>query len=275
MKAAVWRKASMYAASVLGMIIIIIPLYVTLATALKTPSQTAVSFFSPPSSLYLGNFAEIVDSPKFWTYVMNSFVITLISVALILAIVPMVSYAISRNAKRTYYAFLYTFILSGIFVPFQVIMLPMAKHMAELDLLNRSGLIIMHVAFSLTQGTFLCVGYLKTIPLELDEAARIDGCGVWRTFTSIIYRLMSPILATLVVLKSLLIWNDFLLPLLMLNRSNEFWTLPLYIYNFKSDYSFNYNLAFAGFCMSMAPILIVYVLTQRFIINGLTEGALK
>lgn len=266
---------SKYTISVIGMIIIMIPIYVTLVTALKTPSQTAISFFSPPSKLYFGNFAEIINSPRFWTYVMNSVLITVISVGLIMVVVPMVSYAISRNAKRKYYVLLYSFILSGIFVPFQVIMLPMAKQMASLDLLSRSGLIIMHVTFALTQGTFLCVGFLKSIPLELDEAAKIDGCGVWKTFTKIIYRLMSPILATLMILKSLFIWNDFLLPLLMLNRSNKFWTLPLYIYNFKGEYSFNYNLAFAGFFMSMVPILIVYMLTQRFIISGLTEGALK
>ncbi|WP_325176668.1 carbohydrate ABC transporter permease [Paenibacillus alkalitolerans] len=264
-----------YAVLAAGMIVILIPVYVTLSTALKTPHQSAISFFSPPSGLYLGNFYEIVNSTKFWTYLMNSVMITVISVALMLVVVPMVSYAISRNAKSKYYVFLYFIILSGIFVPFQVIMLPMAKQMAALDLLNRSGLIIMHVTYALTQGTFLCVGYLKSIPLELDEAAKIDGCGVWKIFTRIIYRLMTPILATFLILKSLFVWNDFIFSLIILNRSNEFWTLPLYIYNFKTEYSFNYNLAFAGFFMSMVPILIVYALTQRFIITGLTEGALK
>jgi raffinose/stachyose/melibiose transport system permease protein len=270
-----WGQISRYFLLIIGMIIILIPFYITLATALKTPSQSRVNYFSPPSSLYLGNFAEIVESAKFWTYVMNSVVITVIAVGLIMIIVPMVSYAISRNSGKKYYSLLYLMILAGIFIPFQVIMLPMSKQMANLDLLNQSGLIIMHVTFALTQGTFLCVGFLKSIPLELDEAAKIDGCGVGQTFIKIIYRLMTPILATLLILKSLSIWNDFLLPLLMLNRSNELWTLPLYIFNFKTEYSFNYNLSFAGFFMSMLPILIVYILCQRFIISGLTEGALK
>ena len=268
-------RISNYTALIIGMIIILIPMYITLSTALKTPSQTRVNFFSPPTSLYFGNFMKIIDSSSFWMYVMNSIVITVVSVTLIMVIIPMVSYAISRNANHKYYFILYAIILAGIFVPFQVIMLPMSKQMASLDLLNRSGLIIMHMTFAITQGTFLCVGFLKSIPLELDEAAKIDGCGVWMTFTKIIYRLMMPILATILILKSLFIWNDFFLPLLMLNRGNELWTLPLYIYNFQTEYSFNYNLSFAGFFMSMLPILIVYMVCQRFIISGLTEGALK
>lgn len=268
-------RLSQYAVLLIGIVIILIPLYITVATALKTPSQTTISFFAPPTSLYLGNFAEIVQSGKFWTYVWNSVWITAVSVALIMIVVPMAAYAISRNANSKYFVVLYLVILSGIFVPFQVIMLPMTKQMAMLDLLNRGGLILMHVTFALTQGIFLSVGYLKSIPLELDEAAKIDGCSIWKIFTRIIYRLMMPILATILILKSLFIWNDFLLPLLMLNRSNELWTLPLYIYNFRTEYSVNYNLSFAGFFMSMTPILLVYMLSQRFIISGLTEGALK
>ncbi|MFD0961720.1 carbohydrate ABC transporter permease [Paenibacillus chungangensis] len=122
---------------------------------------------------------------------------------------------------------------------------------------------------------FLCVGFLKNIPLELDQASKIDGCGVWLTFSRIIYPLLMPIIATILILNSLWIWNDFQLPLIKLNTHPDLWTLPLFIYNFKSEVSFDYTLALAAFALSMAPIAIMYALTHKMIIGGLTEGSIK
>ncbi|PZE22854.1 carbohydrate ABC transporter permease [Paenibacillus xerothermodurans] len=257
------------------MIAILIPMYVTVSVAMKTQEESTRSIFALPSSFYLGNFEKVINAGKYWTYVSNSLLITIVSIAFMLLLIPMVSYAISRNYKKKYYIFLYYFILSGIFVPFQVIMLPIVKHMSNLDLLNQAGLIIMYVALSFTQGMFLSVGYLKNVPLELDEACKMDGGGVWQTFSRVIYPLMLPITATILILNSLWIWNDFMLPLVLLNRSPNYWTLPLFIYNFKTEYTIDYNLAFAGFFMSMLPILVLYGFMQRYIISGLTEGALK
>lgn len=268
-------KILSYSFLVMGAIFILAPIYLTLSIAMKTRAETTISFFGPPSTLYLDNFISVIHKANFWKMVQNSTFITIVSLIIMLIFIPMVSYAISRNANKTYYKWVYTIILMGIFVPFQAIMLPIYRHMGNFDLLNHSGLIAMYVTLSFSQGLFLCVGFLKNIPLELDQASKIDGCGVWLTFIRIIYPLMLPIIATILILNSLWIWNDFQLPLIMLNRHPDFWTLPLFIYNFKTEVSFDYNLAFAAFSLSMAPIAIMYVFTQKYIIGGLTEGSIK
>ncbi|WP_240762651.1 carbohydrate ABC transporter permease [Paenibacillus thalictri] len=264
-----------YALLIIGMAVVMLPMYLTVTLAFKTREETAKSIFSLPSSIYLGHMKTILGNGRFWVYLQNSLTITLVSLLIIIVIVPMVSYAISRNFGKTYYKFVYVFILSGIFVPFQVIMLPTLHYMSDLKLMNHTGLIIMYVTLALTQGIFLCVGFLKNIQFELDEASRIDGCSIWQTFMKIIFPLMAPIIVTITTLNSLGIWNDFTLPLILLNRSPNFWTLPLFIYNFKTEYSIDYNLAFAGFLLTMLPIIALYGYLQRFLISGLTEGALK
>ncbi|MCS7461450.1 carbohydrate ABC transporter permease [Paenibacillus doosanensis] len=257
-----------------GITVIIFPMYITITLALKTPAESARSFFALPSSLYLGNFAKVLEG-EFWVYATNSLIITGVSVFLVVMIVPAVSFAVSRNFNKRYFKYLYYLMLTGIFIPFQVIMLPVLKHLSSMHLQNKVGIIIMYIVLSFSQGLFLCVGFLKNVPMELDEASRIDGCGILRTFIRVIYPLMTPIIVTLVTLQSLWIWNDFALPLVLLNSSPNYWTLPMFIYNFSNEYSFDYNLAFAAFLLSMLPILAVYGFLQKRIIAGLTEGAIK
>lgn len=259
----------------IGSILVLTPVYLTITVAFKTREEVSVNFYGLPKQWYFDNFINILQREHFWKVTLNSFAITIISLIFMVIFIPMVSFAISRNAKRKYFQGLYYFILSGIFVPFQAVMLPIYLHMSNLKLLNQTGLIIMYITLSFAQGIFLCVGFLKNIPLEFDQASKIDGCGVWTTFTKVIYPLMIPIISTILILNSLWIWNDFQLPLIMLNRHPDFWTLPLFIYNFKSEVSFDFNLAFAAFVLSMAPITLVYIFTQRYIIGGLTEGAIK
>lgn len=275
MKANPFFRTLAYFSLGLGSLIILIPVYLTVAIAMKTREETTKNFFSPPSSFYLDNFVNVMNKSNFWTVVQNSAIITIVSLLFMMLVIPMVSYAISRNMNKRYYKAIYLLILSGIFVPFQAVMLPIYRHMGSLDLLNQGGLVIMYVTLSFAQGLFLCVGFLKNIPLELDQASKIDGCGVWMTFTRIIYPLIMPIMATILILNSLWMWNDFQLPLIMLNRHPSLWTLPLFIYNFKSEVSFDYTLAFAAFALSMAPITLLYAFTQKYIIGGLTEGSIK
>lgn len=163
----------------------------------------------------------------------------------------------------------------GLFIPSQVIMLPVTKLMTNLNLLNRTGLILLYLAFSLTQGVFLFVNYIKGLPYEIEESAFMDGCNVFQTYTRIVLPLIKPMISTLLIMDLLWIWNDFMLPLLILNRSQELWTLPLFQYNFKTEYSFDYTMAFTAYLMSMLPMLIVYCLGQKHIIKGLTAGSVK
>lgn len=259
-----------------GVLLILFPMYLTIVTSFKTQKETAQNFFGLPSAFYLGNFKAVISDNNFMTYVGNSLTITLCSLLLILLIVPLVSYAITRNLKKPYYKAIYVMFSLGIFIPFQVIMLPVVKLMTSFSLLNKYGLIILYVTYSLAQGVFLYVGYIKNnMPIELEEAAYIDGASKIKTYIMVVFPMLKPMTATIIITNSLWIWNDFLLPLLMLNKSDKFWTLPLFQYNFQSTYAVEYNLAFASFVLTIVPILIVYLVFQKHILSGMTNGAVK
>ncbi|GGF97865.1 carbohydrate ABC transporter permease [Paenibacillus aceti] len=265
-----------YILLLMGLVVILTPLYLTLITAFKTTKESARNFFSFPTELYLGNFQEVINSNNFFQFFANSIMITAVSIVLILLVVPLTAYAISRNLDKWYFKTFYILLILGIIVPFQVIMLPVTKLMTQLHLLNRVGLIFLYVTFALTQGVFLYVGYIRTtIPKELEEAAYVDGCTKFRTYCSIIFPLLAPLTATIIIINAFWIWNDFLLPLLILNKAETYWTLPLFQYNFKSTYSVNYNLLFSSFVLTIIPIMTVYVIFQKQIIAGLTGGAVK
>lgn len=259
----------------LGLILILAPLYVVIVNTFKDLEEASKGFFSLPQSLNFQNYEELFSKNNFWNYVKNSAYITVISIILVIIINPAVSYAIARNFHRRYYKAVYFYIILGLFIPFQVIMLPVTKIMTDMDLLNPNGLILLYAALSLSKGVFMFVNYIQSLPYEVEEAARIDGCNAFQVYTKIVLHLIGPMLATLIVMDTLWFWNDFQLPLMILNKSPDYWTLPLFQYNFKSEYSFNYTMAFTAYFMCMFPVLIVYALGQKYIISGLTAGAVK
>ncbi|MFQ6803891.1 MAG: carbohydrate ABC transporter permease [Lachnospiraceae bacterium] len=258
-----------------GLILILCPLYLVVINSFKSLEEAGRNFFALPSSFYLENFKNLFTGNNYWGYVKNSFIISVVSICLILLLVPSVSYAIARNYNRKYYKGIYFYLLMGLFIPSQVIMSPVTKLMTNLNLLNRQGLIMLYAAFSLTQGVFLFVNYIRGLPFEVEESAYIDGCNVFQSYVKIVLPLVKPMIATILIMDLLWIWNDFMLPLLILNRSRDIWTLPLFQYNFKTEYSFDYTMAFTAYLMSMLPMLIVYCLGQKNIIKGLTAGSVK
>ncbi len=278
-KALVYKKAKLtmiYVILGLGVLLILFPMYVTIITAFKAPGETARNFFALPTSLYLDNFISVINDANFFYYIKNSLFITICSLLGIAFLVPLVSYSVARNMKKIYYNVIYILFISGAFVPFTILMVPQIKLMSRLNMMNSYGLILLYWCYSLSEGLLLAVSYiLSGIPYELEEAAYIDGAGVFYTFVKIVYPMMKPIVVSVIIMDVMWIWNDFQLPLLMLNASQKFWTLPLFQYNFQSQYTVAYNLAFAAFMLSMVPIMIFYLVAQKQIIDGLTAGAVK
>lgn len=260
---------------VAGLFLILFPLYLVVINSFKTLEEAGKNFFALPTALRLDNFKELFSNSQYWVYLKNSLYVSVVSMALVLILVPSVSYAITRNFQKKYYKFVYCFLLMGLFIPSQVVMLPVTKTMTKLNLLSHEGLILLYAAFSLTQGVFLFVNFMRGLPYEIEEAAQIDGCSVFQTYVKIVLPLVKPMIATITILDLLWFWNDFLLPLLMLNRSRDIWTLPLFQYNFKTEYSFNYTMAFTAYLMAMLPMLIIYCFGQKYIIKGLTAGSVK
>ncbi len=263
---------------ILGLSTIIFPLYLTIVIAFKQPSEMTNSIsgiLSLPQSWSLNNFREAMEVTDFWHSLGNSLLITLVAVGLSIIVHSLMGYALGRNkAKNKFYSFVYLFIVSGMFVPFAILMMPLAKQTAEMGLANWFGVIILYVVFYMPMNVLLYSGYLVNIPMALEEAAKVDGASTWRTYWKIIFPIMRPMHATVAVLTALAVWNDVMTPLVIMAGSGQN-TLPLAQLNFQSQFGTNYNLAFASYLLALIPILIFYIICQKQILNGVVNGAVK
>lgn len=276
MKQSTAGRTATYIILSLGVLMILLPLYMTVATAFKTTAENTASFFALPESLNFDNFKKVLEGGKYFRALANTVYITVLVLLGNLAVMPMLSYAVSRSmATSRAYRLMYYFLLLGIFIPFEVKMMPLVKQLTFMNMLHPTGLAILCVSSLTCEATFLYVGFLQSIPTDMEEAAYIDGATTAQTYRMVVLPLMKPILATVLIRNGLWIWNDFMLPLVTLNRSWKYWTITLFQYNFRTEYSVDYSLTFATFCMSMLPILIFYVFMQKNIIGGLTSGAVK
>lgn len=263
---------------ILGLSTIAFPLYMTIVIAFKQPSEmsnTIKGILSLPKQWSFQNFRDAMEVTDFWHSLGYSLLITLITVVLSVLIHSMIGYVLGRNKKHSkFYNFVYLFIVSGMFVPFAILMMPLAKETAELGLANWFGVILLYVVFYMPMNIMLYSGYLVNIPLALEEAARVDGASTWRTYWKVIFPLMRPMHATVAVITSLAVWNDVMTPLVIMAGSGVN-TLPLAQMNFQSQFGTNYNLAFASYLLALIPILIFYLICQKQIINGVVNGAVK
>ena len=263
---------------ILGLSTIIFPLYLTIVIAFKQPSEMTNSIsgiLSLPKSWSLSNFREAMEVTDFWRSLKNSLLITLVAVGLSIIIHSLMVCALGRNkAKSKFYSFVYLFIVSGMFVPFAILMMPLAKQTAEMGLANWVGVILLYVVFYMPMNVLLYSGYLVNIPMALEEAAKVDGASTWRTYWKIIFPIMRPMHATVAVLTALSVWNDVMTPLVIMAGSGQN-TLPLAQLNFQSQFGTNYNLAFASYLLALIPILIFYIICQKQILNGVVNGAEK
>lgn len=259
----------------IGSLTILIPIYLAVSISLKTPQEMAQSVFSLPIGLHFENYMKAIEASNFFEAFKNSFVITVFSVLFTILTNSMVAYAVGRNmAKSRFFKVLYFYFVSALFVPFPIIMLPLVKETTFFNMNNPYGLIFLYVVYGIAFNIFVYIGYLKSIPTALEEAALIDGCNTWTLFWKIIFPLMAPINATIAILTALWAWNDFLLPLIILSEQSDM-TLPLVQFIFQTQYSVDYNLAFASYILALLPMVIVYLFAQKWIINGVTQGSVK
>jgi raffinose/stachyose/melibiose transport system permease protein len=253
---------------------VLIPLYFAVVTALKTPEELVGSGFALPQDPRWANFSEAWQLTNFPRAALNSAIITVGAVILTLLTNSMVAYAISRNMHKRGFKILFFYFVSALFVPFPIIMLPVLKQTAAVGLDNQVGLIFLYVVYGLSLNVFIYVGYLNSIPRELEEAAMTDGATIWTTFRRIIFPLLAPINATVGIITCVWAWNDFLLPLVILS-SPDAQTLPLVQYVFQGQFSTNYTQAFASYLMALAPLVLVYLFAQRWVISGVMRGSVK
>lgn len=262
----------------IGLITIIFPLYMTIVIAFKQPSEMTNSIagiLSLPKRWSLANFAEAMRVTDFWRSLFNSFLISAVTVVISVLAHSMIGYAVGRNkAKSKWYNFVYLYIVSGMFVPFAILMMPLVKQTAQMGIANIVGVILCYVVFYMPMNLMLYSGYLTNIPIALEEAARMDGATTWTTYWKIIFPIMKPMHATVAVITVLGVWNDVMTPLVIMSGSGLN-TLPLAQMTFQTQFGTNYNLAFASYLLALLPILVFYIICQKQILNGVVNGAVK
>ena len=254
---------------------ILVPLYLAVVVALKTPEQLlSGTGFEWPNPVDWGNFAEAWDRTRFPQALMNTAMITVGSVILTLLTSSVVAYALARNLHRPFFKGVFFYLLAALFIPFPIIMLPLVKQTALLGLDNQAGMIVLYTIYGLSLNIFIYTAYIRSIPIELEEAARVDGASTWRVFRQIIFPLLAPMNATVGILTCVWAWNDFIMPLVVLTDPGAR-TLPLAQYVFQGQFNTDYTVAFSSYLMAMAPLLIVYIFAQRWVISGVTRGSIK
>ena len=257
-------------------LLFVCPLYVSLVYSLKQPSEMGTSSpLSLPKSLYLGNFRDVITkNSDFQTGFVNSLITTFWIVAVLTVITPIASYVLARS-RRKIYNFVYYIFLMGILIPFQCIMFPTYVNLKAIGLMNTlSGFVIVRIGFQIGMCILVITDFVRTVPVELEEAANIDGAGIFRTFWRVVYPLMKPINITMLVLNTLFSWNDFYVSVTIL-QSAQNRTLPLAQFVYRSESGVDVNQAFAFFTLCMLPVLILYLFSQRYIVSGIMSGAVK
>jgi raffinose/stachyose/melibiose transport system permease protein len=204
----------------------------------------------------------------------NSLIITVASNVVLIIFCSMAAYMLVRTKKKISNIIFMTFVAAMV-IPFQSIMIPLIKTAGNLGMLNSMwGLVIMYLGFGSGMTIFLYHGFIKNIPVELEEAAIIDGCSPFGVFWRIVFPLLKPITVTVMILNSLWIWNDFLLPSLVL-QDPDLRTIPLATFFFFGQYTKQWDLALAGLVLSIIPLLIFFFSMQKHIIKGITSGSIK
>jgi raffinose/stachyose/melibiose transport system permease protein len=184
------------------------------------------------------------------------------------------AYAIVRNWDRRLFRWSFFYLLAAMFIPFPVVALPQIQLTGLVGLDNPLGVAILHIVFALAFNTMLFTAFLRSIPVELEESMRIDGAGTWQVFWRLIFPLLGPMSATVGIFAFIASWNDFMMPSLIISDP-ELQTIPVLQKMFQTQFSNSYNVAFASYLMAMAPAIVVYLFTQRWVMAGLTQGAVK
>lgn len=253
--------------------IMLIPLLLIVFTALKPDNEARRSMsLSLPREWAFENFAIIVEKGKLATGFFNSVLYSVSSTVLVILLASMAAYVFSRRRSRGNQV-LYLFIVMGLVLPINYVAL---MKVMQLLMLNNTqlGIILLYSAIQLPFMVFLIYSYVARIPIELDEAAVIDGCGPIRLYFSIIFPLMRPVLVTAVVLCFLNVWNEFVMPLYFLNSSDK-WPMTLSVYNFFGQFQTQWNLIAADVLLTSLPVVVMFIVLQKYIVGGQTVGAVK
>ena len=258
--------------ALIASLVIIVPLGVVVINSFKTQQEAYTMSLALPEKLMWENYAVVVERGKLGTSFLNSLLYASVSVIIIVFTVVMAAFVFARR-KTKLNNFMYYFVLIGISIPTNYVALMQVMKLTGM-LNTRTGLILIYCAINIPLSLFMCIGFINTIPREIDEAAIIDGCAPLSLFFRVIAPLLTPIMATLFVLNFMSVWNDFTMPMYFMNRTSG-WPMTLAVYNFFGQFERSWNLVCADIVLTSLPVMIVFLLGQKYIVGGLTAGSVK
>lgn len=251
------------------------PLFLVIINSFKTFSEITTNVISLPSSLNLDNFVRAFTIMQYPRYFLNTFVATSIGVTGVVILSSLAGFKLSRTKTR-YSWVLFIVLIAPMMIPFHSFMIALVKIAKGLKLTGSpAGLGILYWGLGSPLALFLYHGFVKSVPQELDDCALIDGASPLRAFVQVIFPLLQPVTVSVIVINAMWMWNDFLLPLLILSGSKKALTLQLATYNFFGMYKIDWNFAMAGVLLTLAPAILLYLSLQKHIIKGMTAGAVK
>jgi len=249
------------------------PFLLVLLNSFKPKFDILANPLGWPTQFTWDNFQQAVEKMNFFRSLVNSIIITFFSVSILIIFSSMLAYYLART-KNKFTKTTFLILVASMIVPFQALMIPFMSIFAQfVSINNRIALIFFYQGFGVALSTFLYHGFISKIPTEIDEAASVDGANDFTIFWRIIFPMLRPITATVAIVNSLWIWNDFLLPRLVLTRETQ--TLPLSTYLFYGQYSTQYGQAMAGLLLAVVPIIAFFLFLQKQFISGLSQGAVK
>jgi raffinose/stachyose/melibiose transport system permease protein len=270
------HKVEKIVLSILGTILALVtifPLFIVVNNSLKTRFEIMENPLALPQSPHFQNFITAFRQLNYPIALLNSLLISGITAILVIVAASMAAWVLVR-IKTKISSLILMLLIASMLIPFQSVMLPQIALMSWLGLQNPIGLVIAYIGFTAPFAVFLYHGFMKGIPIALEEAAYIDGCTIAQLYWYIIFPVLKPIHITVIILNLMATWNDFLLPSLMLGR-DEWQTLPLRMFFFFAGFNRQWNLGMAGLVLAILPIIIFYFIAQKHIIKGITAGAEK
>lgn len=256
-------------------VIYIYPVFLMFINSVKPFGEVVVDVIALPSRLEWENYTYVMDKMQYGKLFLNNVMITVIGIIGIVMFASLSAYIMSRRRNR-YTKLVYLLITTPMLIPFQTIMITLLKVMGILHMSgSRLGLAVQYWGFGIPMAAFIYSNFMATIPKEMDESALIDGAGTFKTFCLIIFPLLKSVTFTIIVLDVMWIWNDFLLPLLMVNSSNETKTLVLAAYTFVGQFNTQWHYAMTAMVLAVLPSIIIFILLQKYIVEGVVAGAVK
>ena len=284
------KRTKSYILTGVGIIIalyVLFPFFLVVLNSFKAQAsivESPVSFKGASFGQLMKNLNAVINNSnfQFWYAFGTSAVITIISLVLLAVLGAMAAWVISRNNKTAWATVIYMVFIASMIIPFQVVMLPLISTFRDVGkfigismLQSIPGIVFAYCGFGGAMTVFILTGFIKGVPYDLEEAASIDGCSPEGTFFRIILPLLTPVITTVTILNGMWIWNDYLLPSLMLGQNGKVKTLPVAVQAFVGSYVKQWDLILTAALLAIIPMVVIFLIGQKQIMNGMVEGAVK